>query len=265
MKTYLQNKHFLYWLHFFHLIMPHCDILFNRLQKRDIDVITIKKFIADFEEKIQEIREKVLNNLLPEIGLQDTSVNSKTEDSKRRISLEVCDIIISEIKQRFGSTNHLIVSQLFCSEHFKNYKNNFPENIFKLVKTEYPIINDLKLKSELQVLYNREDFYNSDGAIALLQLFINNNLCEPFSECIKLLKILCTLPMTTVESERCFSSLKRIKTFLRNTMDQDRLCALAMLSIEKSIIKNICDFTDKVINHFASQKNRRIDLLYKSI
>jgi hypothetical protein len=54
-------------------------------------------------------------------------------------------------------------------------------------------------------------------------LLPNMNLSETFSEAVKLLNILCTLPMTTVESERCFSTLKRIKTFLRNTMGQSRL------------------------------------------
>ncbi|CAH1981406.1 unnamed protein product [Acanthoscelides obtectus] len=35
--------------------------------------------------------------------------------------------------------------------------------------------------------------------------------------------------MTTAESERCFSTLKRIKTFLRSSMNEERLSAVAML------------------------------------
>ena len=82
----------------------------------------------------------------------------------------------------------------------------------------------------------------------MLQLFINNNISATFSETVKLLNILCTLPMTTVESERCFSTLKRIKTFLRNTMGEERLSALAMLSIEKPFINSIVKFNARVIN-----------------
>ena len=69
--------------------------------------------------------------------------------------------------------------------------------------------------------------------------------------------------MTTAESERCFSTLKRIKTFLRNTMAQDRLNALAMLSMEKNLIQNIPDFNTKVIEKFATQKDRRAKFMYK--
>lgn len=102
----------------------------------------------------------------------------------------------------------------------------------------------------------RDDFRGNSGAVGLLQLFINNGLSETFSETVHLLTILCTLPMTTVESERCFSTLKRIKTFLRNTMGEDRLSALAMLSIEKTFINNIVNYNEEVINHFASAKAR---------
>ncbi|KAF3859042.1 hypothetical protein F7725_021441 [Dissostichus mawsoni] len=52
------------------------------------------------------------------------------------------------------------------------------------------------------------------------EFFMENNLQSTFTETVRLLKILITTPMTTAESERCFSTLKRIKTFLRNTMSQ---------------------------------------------
>jgi hypothetical protein len=35
-----------------------------------------------------------------------------------------------------------------------------------------------------------------------------------------LLKILCTLPISTATPERMFSNLKRVKTYLRNTMKE---------------------------------------------
>ena len=79
----------------------------------------------------------------------------------------------------------------------------------------------------------------------------------------KLLKIMVTIPMSTSEAERCFSTLKRIKTFLRNTMTQDRLSALAMLSIEKQLVRKMQDFNQRVIDKFAAQKNRRMDFIYK--
>ena len=78
------------------------------------------------------------------------------------------------------------------------------------------------------------------GAIALFDFITENHLEATFSKSVKLLKVLITIPMTTSKAERCFPYLKRIKTFLRNTM------GLAMLSID---FNN--NFNNKVIDKFG--------------
>lgn len=265
LQKHLKDENFLYWLNFFHLIMPHVDILFNQLQKRDIDVASINNYLTAFSTNIQKIRDSVTGNevLDPGPSASKRQKSKESGDCKRTIAVEVCDIILSEMNHRFAYCDHLMISQLFETQNFEKYNKKFPQEMLDMVKRNYSSVNHLKLKSELEVIYGREDFRNNAGAVAILQLFINMNLSETFSESVTLLNVLCTLPMTTVESERCFSTLKRIKTFLRNTMGQSRLTALAMLSIEKSIVKDISNFNEKVIDHFAAQKERRIDLTYK--
>ena len=120
----------------------------------------------------------------------------------------------------------------------------------------YPLLNQSKLKNELSLIYSNDEFKNCRGAVALYQLFKQNNLQDTFSETVALLKIQITTPMTTDESERCFSTLKRIKTFLRNTMSKDRLNALAMLSMESKLVKDIPDFNHRVMDTFASLKGK---------
>lgn len=46
--------------------------------------------------------------------------------------------------------------------------------------------------------------------------------CDPviFPNIFFLLKVLCTLPVSTATPERSFSSLKRVKTYLRNSMKE---------------------------------------------
>jgi len=56
-----------------------------------------------------------------------------------------------------------------------------------------------------------------------------------FSNIECLLKILCIIPVTAVTSEQSLSSLKRIKTYLRSTMNQNRLNGLTTLHINKYI------------------------------
>ena len=78
-----------------------------------------------------------------------------------------------------------------------------------------------------------------------------------FCETSKLLKILATTPMTASKSERCFSTLKRIKSFLRSTISNKRLGALAVISIESKLVSEIKDFSEKVMDHFPKSKIKR--------
>ena len=92
--------------------------------------------------------------------------------------------------------------------------------------------------------------------ISELLKFINKNrLDETFSEVSKLLEIVLVTPILTSDSERSFSTMKLIKTFLRNTMSQNRLNSLVCLSIHKEYISKIRDYNNKVISIFAQIKD----------
>ena len=69
------------------------------------------------------------------------------------------------------------------------------------------------------------------------------------------LKLLGTLPITTCECERSFSSLRIVKTCHRSTMKNARLNELALLFIHREIDVDVSE----IINLFA-QKNRRIQV-----
>ncbi|XP_049336876.1 uncharacterized protein LOC125802536 [Astyanax mexicanus] len=184
-------------------------------------------------------------------------------EDHERIAAEVCDIILGHTRERFSFTNHLVSATLLQGDRFEQYNTAFPEDALSNTLKAYPVLNGGKLKTELSLIYSKEEFKACCGAVGLLQLFMENNLEEVFSETVTLLKILITTPMTTAEAERCFSTLKRIKTFLRNSMTQDRLNALAMLSMEKTLVTEMTDFNKNVIEKFAGQKERRAKFMFK--
>ena len=79
-------------------------------------------------------------------------------------------------------------------------------------------------------------------------------------ECLfKLLLIAVTLPVTSASCERCFSKMKIIKTFLRNSMNHDRLSSIALLSIERARAESI-NLEDFVDEFDSRHNNRRIKL-----
>ena len=72
----------------------------------------------------------------------------------------------------------------------------------------------------------------------------------------KVLRILAVIPATSCSAERSFSSLRRLKTYLRNTMTQERLSDLALLhiDIETSYVNQvISEDMDKLIEAFGQR------------
>ena len=54
-----------------------------------------------------------------------------------------------------------------------------------------------------------------------------------FSEVMRLIKIFYIIPVTTATAERSFSALRRLKTYLRSTMSQERLNHTMLLHVHK--------------------------------
>ena len=68
-----------------------------------------------------------------------------------------------------------------------------------------------------------------------------------------LLTILGTLPVSTATSERNFSTMRRLKTYLRSSIGNERMTGLALLSIHKG--RQID--REKIMSDFAASSNRR--------
>lgn len=63
------------------------------------------------------------------------------------------------------------------------------------------------------------------------------------------------ITFTTCEGERTFSTVRRLKTYLRNTMGETRLNGLAMLNIHREYTPSAEDILNELI-----KKSRRLDL-----
>jgi hypothetical protein len=71
-----------------------------------------------------------------------------------------------------------------------------------------------------------------------------------------LLHIFLTVPVTSATAERSFSTMKRLLNYLRNTMGQDRLTSLALLSIHRDIEAPVEAIIDEL-----SKKGRRLNFV----
>ncbi|KAJ8398103.1 hypothetical protein AAFF_G00431800 [Aldrovandia affinis] len=100
---------------------------------------------------------------------------------------------------------------------------------------------------------------DDDGNGILASLSKLNTLPVAFSEVLKLFRIVATLPVSTASSERFFSVLKRVKTYLRTTMGDVRLTHLILMAVEQKLVKSLN--MDDLVDDFAKMKPRRYPLM----
>ena len=171
-----------------------------------------------------------------------------------KVSLYFCilDSMLGELKRRFDKKNIEIMKAIqSCNPKSIDFLNH--ERLLPLA-IQYGVDVDL-LKNECQLAkHTLKDKEIESIAECLKEVSI---LDAAFPILKKLMHIALTIVVSTASCERSFSSLKRIKSYLRSTMTEQRLVDLATLSIEKDLARNID--LDKVLDEFNG-RNRRIML-----
>ena len=114
-----------------------------------------------------------------------------------------------------------------------------PDNIYRMYSKD---VNFERAVLQLQVLPDVVKTYKQSQGLRKLEVTsvrtiaeVFNGVCmtkESFSEVDNLLHLYFTIPVTTCTAERSFSCLRRIKTYLRSSMTEERLNNVILLHIE---------------------------------
>ena len=91
----------------------------------------------------------------------------------------------------------------------------------------------------------------------LIDHFVENSLKSMYEEIFKLLKIYLTIPISSAEAERAFSVLKLLKTWLRTTMEDERISELGIIKMAS----NLAIDYDLILEEFLKIKDRRLKLI----
>lgn len=142
-----------------------------------------------------------------------------------------------------------------------------PFHMLKLSLTEFTdhcntfvaFYNLPEIENELELWYNMWKKESNVSEYKEMKVLDVLEKADEFFPAMRLaLLILITLPCTTCTVERSFSSLRRIKTWLRSTMGESRLNGLALMSVHrKMILSDTHVFTEEVM-HIFSQNPRRL-------
>lgn len=191
---------------------------------------------------------------------EDERLQDSESFFKVNIFYRVLDIIINQLRSRFLGINEVVSNfNVLQPATLRNLNDN------DLLEKALVFVNlynkDISVSFAKEILSFRSAFRHeietSSSITELADLLIikNHFISSSFPEVCTAFLLFITIPVTTASAERSFSKLKLIKTYLRNSMGQERLSGLAILSIEHSMAG--CLNFDDVINTFAEQKARK--------
>ena len=107
-----------------------------------------------------------------------------------------------------------------------------------------------RLKTQLAILpHVLGDNKKSIFEALLEELIASDNLKRMLSEVDKLIRLYLTIPVTNATAEHSFSALKRVTTYLRSTMTQERLnnCLIMHVFIDKVDQLNLTEISSEFI------------------
>ena len=264
-----------YFLMVYNEILIKTDTLFNVLQTKMIDIpYCIERIngtinlLEDLHKNFEELYVKFEENCREKnLSESKSRTTGSVKEERMRIFGVILDDILKNMKARFADFKNLKFISLVHGNKSQNLACQVDSDAFESLEKNYGNFFDIiRLKVDLAGIYNAQVLQDK-SVTNLLDFIFENELTQTFPEAVKLQLIL-TIPATTVSVERSFSALKRIKSYTRNRMTNQRLSSLALISIEKErLIKMEQDptfnFYEKVTDFFATKKERRMDFLYK--
>ena len=186
---------------------------------------------------------------------------STPKDHYHQIYFETLDTVLASIKERFDQPDFRKYQSL--QELFLKAVKGQPwnEEIKEVCSIYGDDLDKYRLEAQLPLLKATANSMNYE-----LQKFTVHDLIRflqglshsrkiAMSEIIKAAKILLVMPATNASSERSFSALKRVKTYLRSSTTDHRLNHLLMLHVHQEKVDNLDMIS--VANDFVERNDRR--------
>lgn len=155
-------------------------------------------------------------------------------DYKVTLYYPILDCFLAELKQHFTDKNQEIMKAIHACQPISNNFLDMTE--LQPIADTYGLNHDYLISETMiakRVLKDKELEDISDVVVELIPLK------EAFPCLLQLLQISMTISVSTAKCERSFSTLKRIKSYLRSTMSEQRLNDMAILSIEHDLSQKL--------------------------
>ncbi|XP_072179742.1 zinc finger MYM-type protein 1-like [Diadema setosum] len=199
-------------------------------------------------------------------GEQARDVGLTAKEEMERVMKGTLDGIHTEMGERFTRLNDtdakfgfLLNVKELCS--YGTESTNLKKKCKNLGDVYTSDVNGQQLYQEIlecRMLLSSRPEVNISKPEELLEFIVQYGDESVFPNLRIAVQIMLTVAVSIASCERSFSKLKLILSYLRASMGQDRLCDLALLSVEREETEKI-DF-EQIIDRFAAEKARKIRL-----
>ena len=263
-------------------IMSYVQPLSVSLQARTMDIIKAMDHTKHVSQTLRQLREDVVDfhmglyeracalaasiNVDPAMprvhGRQRHRANVPAENCvdyfRRNLTIPVLDGFIGAMDERFGQQQQniidgMVVIPAVMQERPRQEILNSFHHFCEVYQGDIP--SPETADAELLVWITRWEHEADTPSTPASTLLVTDKDFFPNIYCI--LQILCTVGVTSCECERSISALRRLETFLRTTMAQDRLNGLALMHIHYSMELDI----EAIIDRFARLHPRRMQFV----
>lgn len=265
----LKEFMFVFLLSLFHHIFEKTDTLFTAFKNISNDTKLCINAVMQCTFYIRKQRnDKTCGEF---IQATETRMGSKLSDEHspgfyKQIYYEVIDNIITQLEFKYSSCKNLSFLRLGNITQFPKYDKEFPNDALVSFWAPYgELFNLEKLRTELETVFSSDhkDEFRSVSLQQLIERMVVDDVTDILPEAFKLFSLIATIPVSTPHS----SCLPRIKSFVRNTVAQDRSDAFTYVVIEKDTLDRLEQWPswyDDIIERFA-KKERPVELLYRPV
>ncbi|CAM9000202.1 unnamed protein product [Rhodiola kirilowii] len=166
---------------------------------------------------------------------------------------------------RFNEVNSellMCMASLSPTELFRHFDMLKLMRLAEFYPNDFDFGDRMALEHQLRIYIDNvrqdERFMNLNDLGALARVMVDTGKHLTYILVFRLLKLVLTLPVATATVERCFSSMKIVKTNLRNRMADSFLCGCLICYIEKDLFHTVSN--DDVIERFMKMRTRREQL-----
>jgi len=177
-----------------------------------------------------------------EIGDGDGYHADNIEDYFRAQYFEAIDLAVTGIKDRFDQPGYATYSSLESLLLKAANQSDYSVELEQIVSFYGDDLYKALLEAQLQILSSK--YADIPSEVSLKEILdhlrcLSQDQHALLSQVLYLAKLIMVMPASNAASEQSFSTMRKIKTYLRSTMGQERFNNLMILNIYKEELDSI--------------------------